>query len=271
MSLIVAFCCVNVFVGVLTFYLVCYSKMLSEATTPWFLKAPAGEFILWMLFTLGTWVRRLFPGASIRNSQQAGKDKAKLLQALAPLPGGVCFIGSSTFTFWRFMTEDFGSLGNPIINSGFGGSCTHDLLPLVESLCCDFNPKVVVYFCGTNNLTQNLGVSSPLEGFELFVTKLHSRDPSVHVIYLGITTTPFYRRWNINNCVQNAAASNKDVAEYCAKHSELLTYVHTDSDDCAFVRDDANYLGDAHHLNDQGHKLLADLVLLPALRNVLKR
>jgi hypothetical protein len=271
MTVIAIFCAVNAIVGILTFYFVCYAKMLNEASTPWFLQRPIGEVVLYLLFTIGSWIRRYFPDASERGSQQGGKTKAKLLKELAPGPGGVCFVGSSTFTFWRQMAHDFKSLGCSIINAGFGGSCTNDLLPLVDSLCCDFKPKVIVYFCGSNNLTQNLGAWSPLEGFELFLSKAWQRDPTVQVIYLGITITPFYTRWNINNCMHNANISNKAVQQYISANPDRLTYVHTDSVDCAFARDPAYYLGDSHHLNDEGHKLLADRVLLPAIRAALQR
>ena len=274
---VIVVCVLCALLGLIFYLLSCYSSMLMEAHTPWFLAPPVGDALLWLLFHLGAYMRKRFPEFTSRQSLAAGEEKAAALRQAAPAPGAVCFIGSSTFTYWRHLAKDFAPLGVPVFNAGFGGSCTADVLSLVNNLCCDFSPRAVVYFCGTNDLTQGLGAQTALDGFQRFVEQLHAQHPTVPVIYLAATVTPFYRRWNVNGCVATAATLNRQVCTFCAsyKRKDLLHFIATDGPsrmevDLDFLSDPQSFLGDLHHLGDEGHRLLAERVLLPELRRVLK-
>lgn len=259
-----------------------YGKMLETAFTPFYLASPVGDFILWTLFMISTILRKLFPKVVEQGAMKLARAKADSLCPDQNLKG-IVFIGSSTFTYWRLIQQDFSCLGVPIVNSAFGGSCTMELLPFVDELAVSFEPKVVVYFCGTNNIAQGLSVQSVLEGFRLFMAKLHGKCPNTHVIYLGITCTPFYRKWNVNGAIGKVVEANKIMKLFCDGYPSScdgrpcgrVTYVHTDqagekSDISAFVKDASFFLGDLHHLTDEGHQCLASNILLPAIKEALR-
>ena len=50
------------------------------------------------------------------------QERALELAGSPPAPGGVAFVGSSTFTFWRHLQRDFAP--RPVFNAAFGGSQT---------------------------------------------------------------------------------------------------------------------------------------------------
>lgn len=251
-------------IGVVAFFLASYSKMLERAKTPWFLRSPVGEIILLLLFRSGTFLRQLCPSYIRTVSSKTAKEKIATLDQSTHKLHGICFVGSSTFTYWRCIESDFFDLNIPIINGGFGGSCTGDIIPHVDMLCGRFKPRFIVYFCGTNNVAQGLKAQSAYDGFQQFHIKSSRLCPNAQIFYIAITITPFYLRWNINNSIEESRKANKMVKEYCTRLNDNdlipVTYVDTDKDCYSFLKDRSSYLGDMHHLNDEGHSMLADIL-----------
>jgi hypothetical protein len=263
--------------GVLVFLMNAYAGMLLEAKTPFYLRAPVGEWILRLLFRSSYVLRRMGLGRMLDKSMNnKAAEKSQLLQdamksSMAVTARRIVFIGSSTFTYWRNIQQDFATLGSDIqiLNAGFGGSCTHDIIPWIDELCCRYQPAMVVYFCGTNNLSLGFSDDSVKDGFAHFIERLWEKCPNAHVLYLAITITPFYLKYNLHNCVARALQLNKEMAQFCRDHtrSRQLTYVDTENDE--FVRNKSMFLGDRHHLTDEGHSQLA-AVLGPVLAHRMK-
>ena len=105
--------------------------------------------VVCLLFTMmGTSVR----AQELRKEAQEGEAKAKA-ESLhrdihAKKGGGICFVGSSTFTYWRHLREDLADL--PVFNAAFGGSTSDQMVSSANILVVPFNPKTVVYYCGSN-------------------------------------------------------------------------------------------------------------------------
>mmetsp|Transcript_4239 Transcript_4239/g.4967 ORF Transcript_4239/g.4967 Transcript_4239/m.4967 type:complete len:177 (+) Transcript_4239:121-651(+) len=79
------------------------------------------------------------------------KEKSRMLDKLNMDPGGVCFTGSSTFTFWINLERDMKPVSG-VYNAAFGGACTQHVLAVAEDLVINRKPSVIVYYCGTNDL-----------------------------------------------------------------------------------------------------------------------
>ena len=274
-SVLIAPACLTTIAGLVSVLLVFvvatrqYEAMLTTAIVPLCMQASIAEYLLWLLFKISTRLRKSRPAAQQQRMQAAALEKIQLLESASPRisPGGVCFIGSSTFTYWRHLSADMAELEVPVFNAAFGGSCTEDVWLNMERLCTQHRPQVVVYFCGTNNIAQGMEASSVLQGFELFMSRLRELTPSPrslpHVVYLGLTLTPFYSTWNINNAINGVQQVNRLMQRYCEapQNRSQITFVSTDGPECAFVRNPASYLGDRHHLNDAGHAELAAILL----------
>jgi hypothetical protein len=214
-------------VGVLVFLMNAYAAMLLEAKTPFYLRAPVGELILRLLFRSSYVLRRMGLGRMLDKSMNnKAAEKSQLLQdamksSMAVTARRIVFIGSSTFTYWRNIQQDFATLGSgiQILNAGFGGSCTQDIIPWIDHLCCRYQPAMVVYFCGTNNLSLGFSDDSVKDGFARFIERLWEKCPNARVVYLGITITPFYLKYNLHNCVARALQLNKEMAQFCRDHT----------------------------------------------------
>jgi len=166
--------------------------------------------------------------------------------------GGICFYGSSTFTYWVHLQNDFPNL--PVFNAAFGGSCVDHILTNIEPLCTRFNPKAVVYFCGTNDLSPGRSPETVLVGLQRFQEALHKACPRVPIVYLSITLTPLHQFRGLSQAVLQA---NQLVQEHVESDSSLY-YIEINDDPLS--ADESLYLADGHHLNNEGHRLLAAIV-----------
>jgi hypothetical protein len=170
--------------------------------------------------------------------------------------GGICFYGSSTFTYWVHLQDDFPDL--PVFNAAFGGSCVDHILTHIEPLCTQFNPKVVVYFCGTNDLSRGRSPQTVLVGLQRFQEALHKVCPGIPIVYLSITLTPLHQFRGLSQVVQQA---NQLVQEFVESDS-LLYYIEIN--DHSLAAYESLYLADGHHLNNEGHRELA-MIIRPVL------
>lgn len=130
--------------------------------------------------------------AAPATSAPANFDKAiqTLEGKVKALPqGGIIAIGSSTFTRWGTMAQDLAPL--PVFNAAFGGSRTKDVLAAVPRLVLPAKPKVVVYYCGDNDMG---GATSdpqvPIANFKAFLVALRAELPDVKVVYVAIKPSP---------------------------------------------------------------------------------
>jgi hypothetical protein len=207
------------------------------------------------------------------NASQRKKaiDKIRLLEAQPPQVSSVCFVGSSTFTFWTKLTEDMRPYcGNvSVFNAAFGGSCSDHVLEFAEQLVFRWKPKVIVYFCGTNDYNLQRSVydcqhscCSAVLNFERFVMQARSFLPGVRVVYLAPVITPFVTMRG-PAILQRFIQGNNDARAFC--HAQVdVEYVGSHP----FQSQVRYYLGDMHHLNNEGHSQLANL-LAPAVQRAL--
>eukprot|EP01079_Euglenida_sp_SAG-EU17-18_P004548 gene4548-4773_t len=136
-----------------------YKRSLTDARSAWWMRSTVGHKFLHMAFRIMSRTR----AANDKAQGAEGLAKAKALVGDPPPAGAIAFIGSSTFTYWRFLARDIAQAGvkRAVFNAAFGGSCTRHLLPLAGPLCLDWKPAAVVYFCGTNDLNTGLPPQVP--------------------------------------------------------------------------------------------------------------
>lgn len=177
-------------------------------------------------------------------------------------PGGVCFVGSSTFTFWKNMKKDLAPVR--CINLAFGGSTTSDVLEHVETVA-DFEPKIVVYYCGTNDLSRGKSPKDAVNGFVQFAKRIRELLPEVGIVYLSVSLTPLQQY--LGNA-SKVAEANVAASEFIAKDARM-SFVDI-SKDKDFTSNWDWYLNDGLHLNNLGHVKLGE-VLRPAILHLESR
>lgn len=74
-------------------------------------------------------------------------SREQRLKSLSPAPGGIAFIGDSTFNYWSSLEACIPGA----FNAGFGGSRSTDLVRHVHQLVLRWNPSQVVIHVGGND------------------------------------------------------------------------------------------------------------------------
>lgn len=173
----------------------------------------------------------------------------------APPPSGsILFIGSSIFRLWAGLAEQMAPL--PVFNRAFGGSRTHEVLAYVDRIVLPYRPRVIVYYCGSNDINANVRPEQIAENFRGFVDRVRRDLPETRVIFVSINKAPQKReKWG------EVDEANRLVREYCAA-GKWLRYVDVNP-----VLFDGNgqprmdlYLPDKLHFRDPAYVELAEVI-----------
>lgn len=113
--------------------------------------------------------------------------------ALSPsTPGGVVFIGSSSIRRWERLAEDFAEYR--VIQRGFGGCRLDHVTAYVNELVLAHSPAAVVLWAGTNDLSAGESAAGVFDEYRAFVAAVHAAQPTVEILFLGVTPTPANQR-----------------------------------------------------------------------------
>lgn len=169
----------------------------------------------------------------------------------------VLFVGSSSIRFWRKLKSDMAPI--PVIQRGFGGSKLHDLIHYVDRIITPYNPKAIVMFAGTNDITgrpNDKTAEQVAADFQELVQLIRRKLPETPIYYLSITPTT--ARWAVWPELRRA---NEMIAAFTAQEPNLhfldaspfmLNADGTCNDDVLFW--------DGVHLNRKGYEIWAKLV-----------
>ena len=134
-----------------------------------------------------------------------------------PAPGGVLFVGSSSFRLWPDLAGDFA--GVPVINRGFGGSTLPDVLHFAPRAVLPYRPRLVLLYAGDNDIASGRTPAQVLADYEAFVALVRRALPSTRIAFVSIKPSP--SRWALADQVREA---NRLVAAAVARDT-LQAYV----------------------------------------------
>lgn len=169
----------------------------------------------------------------------------------------IVFIGSSSINFWR-TAEYFPQF--PVINRGFGGSQASDATRWVGEGVLKYDPSVVVYYEGDNDVTAGKKADQVFEDMREFAEAVHAELPGTHVVFLSVKPSPARMdSWD------EARATNALLASYAA-HRYNVHYVDVGSD---LLGSDGQpvpelFLADGIHMTPPGYEIWTR-VLTPVL------
>lgn len=140
------------------------------------------------------------------------KEFAEQDRAQPPVKGGIVFVGSSIFRKWTNVAEMMAPL--PVLNRAFGGSRTGDQLARFEQVVTPYAPKVIVYYCGSNDLKAGTTPEDPAAifgRFREFSQRVLAKLPETRIIFVSSTRSPDrVPRW------EQVDHYNALVRAYCA-------------------------------------------------------
>ena len=106
-----------------------------------------------------------------------------------PSSDNTFFVGSSTFTIWKEIPEDFAEY--KAINRGFGGSqISHWLDVAAERILKPYKPRRIVFFCGCNDIASGKSPEEVFENFQAFVEMMRDANPNVVIHFCALHMPP---------------------------------------------------------------------------------
>ena len=125
----------------------------------------------------------------------------------SPEHGGIVFTGSSIFQFWTHLREQMAPL--PVLNRAIAGTVTQDMLNRIGQLVLPYQPRIVVYYCGSNDISTGEDAGPIIERTKRYIRLLHETLPNTLFFYTSIQKAPEKRaRWDVVETV------NREMERY---------------------------------------------------------
>jgi lysophospholipase L1-like esterase len=135
-------------------------------------------------------------------------------QIKPPPQNAILFVGSSIFRLWKNLPEQMAPL--PVFNRAFGGSQTHEILAYMDKIVLPYKPKMIVYYCGSNDINANVPPQSIAGNFKEFVARVQQQLPKTRIFYVTINRAPQKMdKWS------QVDEANALIKTYCAKNKRL--------------------------------------------------
>ena len=159
------------------------------------------------------------------------------------------FTGSSSMRLWKGLAQDCKRYD--LVNTGFGGSQTSDLLYFLDDLVLKHKANKVFIYEGDNDINDGKVPDSIIVTMKEVVSKIHQVIPDAQ-IYL-ISAKPSPSRWQLQ---EQYNTFNRLLKKY-AENSAKLSYI-----DVWDVMLDRNkrpiskiFISDSLHMNRKGYRL----------------
>lgn len=172
----------------------------------------------------------------------------------------ILFTGSSSIRMWK-TAEAFPEF--PIINRGFGGSHTSDVQYFYEEVIGKYNPSVILFYEGDNDIASDKPVEQVFGDYKQLVNRILNDHPEVTFVYIPIK--PSSSRWNYWPKMKEF---NQLVEQFNEDNSQLhYIDLATPMLGTEGKPDDSLFLDDQLHLNEKGYARWNE-VLLPVLKEL---
>jgi lysophospholipase L1-like esterase len=159
-----------------------------------------------------------------------------------PEPGAIVFVGSSIFRQWTTVAEAMAPL--PVYNRAFGGSRTQDQVDRFHQVVRPLAPRLIVYYCGSNDLKGGVRPDDAFARFAAFSALVREHLPGTELMFVASHRSPDRReRWEL---VDRFNALAHELCETTPGHhyfdaNRLLLDEHDQPRD-GFFRDDQLHL-----------------------------
>jgi lysophospholipase L1-like esterase len=117
-------------------------------------------------------------------------------KANPPPQHALLFTGASTLRMWKNVGEEMKPY--PVINRGFGGSFTTEVLGYMDRITLPYHPRVVVFQCGGNDINSGDPVEAPIARIREYLARLRKENPDCAVVFVATTRAPSRKaKWEL--------------------------------------------------------------------------
>ena len=172
------------------------------------------------------------------------------------------FVGSSIFHRWTNLASQMAPL--PITNLAIDGTVTADMLRVVDSRVIPLRPKVIAYYCGSNDVDAGEPAPAIVGRIVQFVDRVAKALPETRVIFVSVNRAPEKQdRWDVVDAV------NRQVQAYASSHARVE---FVDVNPVLFNADGTSrlelFMGDELHLRPKAYEEFTR-ILKPVLTRAL--
>ena len=150
-----------------------------------------------------------------------------------------------------------------VLNRGFGGAQISHVIYHFEEIIKPYEPKAIVFFCGTNDLTALKTPKETMSHFKKFYSLIRSQFRNIKVYMIGIK--PSIDRFYLND---EEKTFNNSI-KLLASEDAYLEYI--DVWDSMLSEDGSRmpelYIEDGLHMNEKGYEIWTRLVRKSLLRD----
>ena len=175
---------------------------------------------------------------------------------MLPAEGSILFVGSSSFTRWNTLKEDFA--GYPVVNRGFGGSSLTDVIRYFYDIILPYRPKQVVIYCGENDLAASDTVSAAevVRRFKTLYGMIRTNLPQATVHFVSIKPSP-----SRIHLLPKMKEANREVQAFLKKEKRAgYIDVHTAMLDASGKPKEALFVEDRLHITPQGYLIWKTII-----------
>ena len=134
-----------------------------------------------------------------------------------PAPGGILFVGSSSFRRWTSLAADFPGL--PVLNRGFGGSTLREVNHYAPRIVLPYRPRLILLYAGDNEIAMGRTPAQVADDYRTFVRIVRDSLPATRIIFVSVKPSP--SRWSF---IGRDREANDRVRAIVAKDT-LQTFV----------------------------------------------
>ena len=166
----------------------------------------------------------------------------------------IVFTGSSSIVKWKTLKEDM--TGKNVINRGFGGSNTKDLIEFADRVISAYHPKQVIIYEGDNDLKLGRMPDEVFNDFKILFQKIRAKDKGVRISFISIKPSPSRRELLANTQLTNSLISaflkTQPKTDYIDVFNPML------NPSGQFMP--KLYVADSLHMTDEGYKIWTRVV-----------
>jgi lysophospholipase L1-like esterase len=166
----------------------------------------------------------------------------------------IVFTGSSSIVFWKSLADDFPN--KKVLNHGFGGSQTFEVLHFADRIITPYKPKQVVVYSGDNDLAAGKSPEAVLRDFRTLFNTIRLSNPKTFITFISIKPSPSRR-----HLMPAMVKTNKLVHDFLAEQKKTsFIDVYT-----PMLLPNGNprpelFKSDSLHMVPAGYKLWAEIV-----------
>ena len=162
----------------------------------------------------------------------------------------ILFTGSSSIRMWNSLQSDFPKYN--IVNRGFGGSQTSDLLYFFDKLILPYNPKKIFIYEGDNDLSVGKSPDQILSTMDSVITMIRQKVSTTVPIYL-ISPKPSISRWHLKDKYIEFNSRMSEMASTKKKVYFIDVWTPALDEDGTVIKD--IFLEDGLHMNAKGYAI----------------